>query len=161
MGAVTQPPQPPLPKPAMPVGSPAPVFALPDLNGSVVDSAHFNGNGTMLLFWNPACGFCQRMLPQIREWEKVKAGSAPRLVLISSGSQGANRDMGLESAVLLDNKFAVGQLYGANGTPSGLLIDSDGKVASALAIGAPAVMEILARGQPTVHGGKVVVSSAS
>jgi thiol-disulfide isomerase/thioredoxin len=160
MNALTQ-PQLPLPRPVLPVGSPAPAFALPDLNGSVTDSTHFNGNGTMLLFWNPACGFCQQMLPQIKEWEKVKAGSAPRLVLISSGSRDANRAMGLESAVLLDDKFGVGQLYGANGTPAGLLIDSDGKIASGLAVGASALMEILGGSRPIPDAGRVVVATES
>jgi peroxiredoxin len=138
MKTLAQPPQAAPPKLALPVGSPAPVFALPDLDGKTVESANFDGNGTMLVFWNPACGFCQKMLPQLKAWGKAKSEIAPQLVLISSGSREANRAMGLSSTVLIDDKFAVGQCYGANGTPSGLLINARGRVATGLAVGEPA-----------------------
>jgi hypothetical protein len=36
----------------------------------------------------------------------------------------------------------VGQAFGASGTPSGVLVDAQGKVASDIAVGAPAVMEL-------------------
>ena len=143
MTARALPPQPPPPKPALPVGSPVPEFTLPDLDGTAVESASFNGNGTVLLFWNPGCGFCQKMVPQLKDWERDRGSTRPRLVLVSGGSREANRAMGLESTVLLDDKFAVGQSYGANGTPSGVLIDAEGKIASALVVGAPGVMALL------------------
>jgi thiol-disulfide isomerase/thioredoxin len=148
-------------EPALPVGSPAPRFALPDLAGNTMDSIHFNGNGTALLFWNPACGFCQRMLPQLKEWEKSRSTSAPRLVLVSSGSRDANHAMDLKATVLIDDEFAVGHLYGAKGTPTGLLLDSKGMIASELAVGASALMEILAPGQSASAATPIAVVRAS
>jgi hypothetical protein len=59
------------------------------------------------------------MLPELKHWEKNKQASTPELMLVSTGSVEANRAMGLESSVLIDGKFSVGQMYGANGTPSG------------------------------------------
>ena len=50
--------------------------------------------------------------------------------------------MGLISPVLLDQQFAVGRAFGASGTPSAVLVDAEGKVASEGAVGAPAVMEL-------------------
>ena len=144
MKTLARPHEVPRPKPVLPRGSVAPAFKLPDLNGHEVDSAKFNGNGTMLVFWNPACGFCQRMLPELKKWESAKQTNAPSLVLISGGTLDANRAMGLDSTVLIDDKFSVGQLYGANGTPSGLLLDANGKIATELAIGQPKIMEVLA-----------------
>jgi thiol-disulfide isomerase/thioredoxin len=143
MAARALPPPPAPPKPTLPVGSPVPAFALPDLDETVVESVSFNGNGTVLLFWNPGCGFCQKMIPQLKEWEQNKPSTAPRLVLVSGGSRDANRAMGFESTVLLDDKFAVGQSCGASGTPSGVLIDAKGKIASTLVVGAPGVMSLL------------------
>jgi len=157
MKTFAQPPQAAPPKVTLPVGSPAPAFALLDLSGNTVDSAHFNGNGTMLLFWNPACGFCQRMLPQLKDWEKAKSDKAPRLVLISNGSREANRALGLSSTILIDEKFTVGQRYGASGTPSGLLIDADGKVTGGLAVGEPALMELVTGSKTKPDAGKVAV----
>ena len=77
MTSVAQPPQAAPPKPMLVPGSVAPAFTLPDLRGKVVNSVHFNGNGTMLLFWNPACGFCQRMLPELKKWQSRRRHSSP------------------------------------------------------------------------------------
>jgi peroxiredoxin len=161
MRGFLQQPRPAPAQPVLPLGSPAPTFKLPDLSGNTVDSIHFNGNGTLLLFWNPACGFCQKMLPQLKEWEMVRPQSAPLLVLISGGSREANRDMGLESTILIDDKFSVGQLYGASGTPSGLLVDSNGKIASGLAVGASALMAILSGSRPASLAGQIAVARPS
>lgn len=136
-------PQPVVVKSSLPVGSQAPAFTLPDLKGKAVDLAALSGQATVLLFWNVGCGFCQRMLPQLIEWEKSQAKSSPRLVLVSSGSRETNAQMGLGSKIVLDDKFEIGRLYGANGTPSALLMDANGKIASTLAVGAPGVMALL------------------
>jgi hypothetical protein len=45
---------------------------------------------------------------------------------------------------ILEQSFATGRAYGASGTPSGVLIDKEGKVASHVAVGAPAVLALLA-----------------
>ena len=50
--------------------------------------------------------------------------------------------MGLTSPMLLDQQFAVGRAFGASGTPSAVLVDAEGKVASEVAVGAPAVLEL-------------------
>ena len=38
--------------------------------------------------------------------------------------------------------MSVGSTFGANGTPMGVLVDAQGKLASALAAGAPAVLAL-------------------
>jgi hypothetical protein len=43
---------------------------------------------------------------------------------------------------VLDGSFAVGQAFGAGGTPTAVLVDSSGRVASGLAVGAPSVMSL-------------------
>lgn len=68
--------------------------------------------------------------------------------------------MGLKSSVVLDERFAVGQSYGANGTPSALLIDANGKIASKLAIGAPGVLGLLG-GHESVHGKPAMAVAAN
>jgi hypothetical protein len=82
------------------------------------------------------------MLPDLKEWEAEAPKGAPRLVVVSAGSEEANREMGLVSPVLLDQQFATGRAFGASGTPSAVLVDSEGKVASEVAVGAPAVLEL-------------------
>jgi peroxiredoxin/uncharacterized membrane protein YphA (DoxX/SURF4 family) len=124
------------------VGEEAPEVKLPDLEGNTVQLADFRGEETLVLFWNPGCGFCQQMLPDLKEWEATSSGGAPRLVVVSAGSEEANREMGLASPVLLDQQFATGRAFGASGTPSAVLVDAEGKVASEVAVGAPAVFEL-------------------
>jgi peroxiredoxin len=125
---------------AQKVGETAPVVKLPDLEGNTVELADFRGEETLVLFWNPGCGFCQQMLPDLKEWEGRAPEDAPRLVVVSAGSEEANREMGLTSPVLLDQQFAIGRAFGASGTPSAVLVDAEGKVASEVAVGAPAVL---------------------
>jgi thiol-disulfide isomerase/thioredoxin len=107
-----------------------------------VELADFRGEKTLVLFWNPGCGFCQQMLPDLKQWESEAPESAPRIVVVSAGSEEANREMGLTSPILLDQNFATGRAFGASGTPSAVLVDPEGKVASEVAVGAPAVMEL-------------------
>jgi thiol-disulfide isomerase/thioredoxin len=49
-----------------------------------------------VLFWNPDCGFCQQMLPELRQWEASPPAGAPRLLVVSTGTAEANRAQGLK-----------------------------------------------------------------
>jgi len=124
------------------VGDEAPEVRLPDLDGNTVELADFRGEETLVLFWNPGCGFCQQMLPDLKEWEAQAPEGAPKLLVVSAGSEEANKEMGLSSPVLLDQQFATGRAFGASGTPSAVLVDAEGRVASGVAVGAPAVLEL-------------------
>lgn len=129
------------------IGSVAPAFELPDLDGKNVSLASLKGKQTLLVFWNPGCGFCKRMVDDLKQWEAKPQRNAPQLVLISTGTPEANRELGLKSTTLLDQGFTTGRTYGASGTPSAVLIDSAGKIASEVAVGQPGVMA-LATGKP-------------
>ena len=59
------------------VGEPAPEVALPDLEGQTVKLEDFRGEETLVLFWNPGCGFCQQMLPDLKAWEEDPQGVLP------------------------------------------------------------------------------------
>jgi peroxiredoxin/uncharacterized membrane protein YphA (DoxX/SURF4 family) len=132
------------------IGESAPDFRLPDLSGQAVGLSDFRGNPTLLLFWRPSCGFCQRMLPDLQAWEAHPTAGAPKLLVISTDSVADNQAMGLRSPVLLDQDgMRVGRLFGANGTPMAVLVDAEGKMASELAVGAPAVLALAGYTQDT------------
>jgi thiol-disulfide isomerase/thioredoxin len=138
--------------PALPaplkVGDPAPEIEIEDLSGNKVSlDETLEGEDTLILFWNPGCGFCQRMLPDIKKWEENPPEGAPALLVVSAGTREANEAMGLTSLVVLDQQFATGRAFGAGGTPSAVLVDAEGKVASEVAVGAPAVLELAGAGQ--------------
>jgi sec-independent protein translocase protein TatA len=51
--------------------------------------------------------------------------------------------MGIGSPVVLDQQFVVGRAFGAGGTPSAVLVDEEGKIASEVAVGGQeAVLEL-------------------
>ena len=126
----------------LPVGDPVPALVLPDLDGGLVELAAPRAVPTLLLFWSPTCGFCQRMLPDLKALEAGHDAGAPRLLVVSRGTAEENRALGLAAPVLLDDEFAAGQAFGANGTPQAVLIGPDGTVASPLAAGAVNVLNL-------------------
>jgi hypothetical protein len=60
--------------------------------------------------------------------------------VVSAGSEESNEEMGLGSTVVLDQQFSAGRAFGASGTPSAVLVDAEGNVASEVAVGAPGVL---------------------
>jgi peroxiredoxin len=136
------------PSAGLPIGSPAPEFALPDLSGHTVALTDFSRRDTLLLFWNPGCGFCQQLLPDLKAWEAERPPGAPQLLVISTGDASAHAEMRLASPVLLDAATSVMTSFQVGGTPIALLIDGQGRVASDAAIGGPAVLATL-RGRPS------------
>jgi peroxiredoxin/uncharacterized membrane protein YphA (DoxX/SURF4 family) len=131
------------------IGEPAPRFELPDLNGASVALRYFEGEKVIVIFWDPECGYCQEMLSDVKAWEDSPSEEAPRLLMVSTGKQEANKEMSLSSPVLLDEQLAVGPAFGAPGAPSAVVVDEHGKIASELAVGVPAVLSLLARAPQT------------
>jgi peroxiredoxin/uncharacterized membrane protein YphA (DoxX/SURF4 family) len=131
----------PQPAPQM-VGQPAPALSLPDLDGTDVALDQFRGADTAVLFWNPTCGFCQRMLPDLHAWEANPPANAPKLVVVSQGSVESNRALGFRAPVLI-SEGGAGAPFGVRGTPSAVVIDADGTIASPVAVGAPGVLGLL------------------
>jgi peroxiredoxin len=126
--------------PSVKKGDRVPSFKLQDLNGQTVDVADLRGRRTLILFWNPACGFCQQMLEDVKAWERRPQRDGPELLIVSAGSAAENRKQGFTSRLLLDPDFAASQVFNSGGTPSAVLIDADGRVASDVAMGAPEVL---------------------
>jgi peroxiredoxin len=137
------PAQPARPPPGLKIGEPAPDFSLPDLAGQTLRLSDFRGSRTLVLFWRPSCGFCARMLPDLKAWETKARNGAPKLLVVSTDSVADNQAMELSSPVVLDKQgMSIGSKFGAGGTPMAVLVDAEGKIASELAAGAPAVLEL-------------------
>ena len=142
-------PLPPAPQrlPAKPsglaVGDKVPAFEWVALDGRTVSLSAFREGSVALVFWNPRCGFCAQLLGELVAWERSEAHSGPRLVVISTGTGDENRALGLRSPIILEHGFDTGQLFGATGTPSAVRIGSDGRVATPVATGGAAVLELL------------------
>lgn len=126
------------------VGDPAPDVPLTTEAGQpvgLVEATAAVGDDAVLLFWDPTCGFAE----QIRDRVQALEGEVP-VVLVSRGDPAAVRASGLRSPLLTDPGFAAGQAYGAPGTPSAVRVKS-GRVASAVAVGGPEVVDLLQVGR--------------
>jgi uncharacterized membrane protein YphA (DoxX/SURF4 family)/thiol-disulfide isomerase/thioredoxin len=123
-------------------GDPAPKVRLPDLRGQMTDVAAMRGRRTLLLFWNPTCGFCQRMLDDLTAWERHAPPDAPALLVISTGSPESNAQQGFRSPVLLDAQFKTAELFGVSGTPSAIMLDERSRIASDVGVGAESVLTL-------------------
>jgi peroxiredoxin len=141
----------------LPVGSDAPGFALPDLVGKTHTLAQYRGQSLLLIFFNPACGFCCELVPRLAALSRPadtlshpmgegRGEGRPLPVIVSTGDAEANRALVSEHKlvcpVLLQKEMEVAAAYKANGTPSGYLIDPEGKIASELAVGADALLAL-------------------
>jgi len=127
------------------IGEPAPELRLPDLSGRLVELSDFAGRDTLVLFWNPACRFCDQMLPALKAWEENKKPGDPELLVVSAGSAEVNDAMRLRATVCLDNRFHTGNAFGAQGTPSAVLIDGQGRIVSEPVMGASEVLALVSR----------------
>lgn len=125
-----------VPRGGAPIGGRPEAITLPALDGDDVDLGALGGSETLLLFWNPGCGFCGQMLPDLKAWEASRPAGGPELLVVSTGSEETNRELGLRAPILLDDGFRAGQAFAAGGTPMAVLIDADGKVASEVVAGA-------------------------
>jgi len=114
------------------VGSPAPPFTLPDLNGRQVSLSQYKGKVVMLDFWATWCGPCRMSMPVLENLEKEYRDT---LVLLAINLQETRDDVSqymrqqqLHSQVLLDEQASVGEIYGAGSIPMQVLIDKSGIV---------------------------------
>ena len=131
---------------SLPIGTPAPELDLRDLQGKPV-SLTDPERETLVLFWNPACGYCQSMLPALLAWERETHEGAQRLVVVSAGDQAETAEEGFRSTTVLDPEFEAGRAFAAGGTPMGVVVDTDGTIASPLLAGGDAVLARLAGGR--------------
>src|SRR5262245_2555002 len=138
----------------LPIGSPAPEFELPDLSGETKSLAQFHGQPVLLIFFNPACGYCRDLAPTLKEAEESRRQKVerenPRVLIMSTGDAETNREFfrehKLDCFVLLQKNAEIATAYQANGTPSGYLINADGKITSELAMGADALLALASGG---------------
>jgi thiol-disulfide isomerase/thioredoxin len=119
---------------------------LPDLAGVSLDDAHVPlrdliEDTTMLLFWNPSCGYCRRMKDDVRRLELEPEPSAPRLVIVSVDAD-ATRQENFDTSVLLDDTGDIARAVGAHGTPMAVLVGADGRIVSDVVAGANSVLAL-------------------
>ncbi len=134
------------PNKGLPIGAPAPDFVLPDTNGKDVSLENLLMQAKPILFFfvSPTCNPCAALLPEIGQWQAELKGKL-NFVFVSSGKVKENLDKlagdGFKQ-ILLQKDREVALLFGAEWTPTAVLVNTDGTVASRTAVGDKAIREM-------------------
>ncbi len=127
------------------IGESIPEFSVKDIAGEMIKGADLKGKPTLIAFWSPGCSHCVGMIDQFRKFDRVRSDEDPGLLIFSDGDLELHREMELRSPIVLDKNYKTAQKLGMHGTPSAILIGSDGRFASELAIGAPNIWALVGR----------------
>ena len=131
----------------LPIGAPAPDFALPDVNGKQIsfENLLMQTKPMIFLFVSPTCKPCAALLPEIEMWQAELKGKL-NFIFVSSGNVKDNLDKFAGNTlkqVLLQNDREVALKFGAEWTPTAVLVNNDGTIASHAAVGDKAIRELV------------------
>jgi thiol-disulfide isomerase/thioredoxin len=137
------------PHEGMPIGAVVPEFELPGLNGETVSLASLRAEKslTLFLFISPTCNPCKALLPEFDAWQKELVGKI-NFVFISNGNAADNLDKfggDADKTILLQKDREVTDLLRAKWTPTALLMDGEGRIASHAAAGDSAIRELVGK----------------
>ena len=133
----------------LPVGAPAPTFALSSTDGEhrALETLLAPGVPLLLVFSDAGCGPCDALLPEVAGWQREHHQHL-QIALVASGDQQRNREKadrhGVER-VLLQAEREVSDAYQAPGTPMAVVIAADGLIASPTVSGADAIRALVAQ----------------
>ena len=135
------------PHEGLPIGAQFPAFDLPDINGAKIslDSLRADAKPVLFFFVSPTCTPCKALMPEFEQWQQ-ELGEKVKMVFVSSGKVEANTEKFGKNAfkVLLlqkDREFA--ETVRAKWTPTAVLMDRNGRIASHLAAGDTAIRELV------------------
>lgn len=130
---------------SMNLGESVPEFSLENIEGSSVSSKDLTGRKTLLTYWSLDCEWCEKMLDDLREYDKTRGADEPELLLLSSGNAEQHRALGFKSQIVLDDENDVSKQIGMDGTPSAVLINENGKIVSEVAVGAENIFALIGK----------------
>ena len=137
------------PNEGLPIGAPAPDFVLPDMQGREVslEQLLMRARPLLFIFVSPTCVPCRALLPEIGKWQEELRDKID-FIFFSAGSAEENAAklprLGGQT-LLLQKKRETAELYKAKWTPTVLLVNSAGTIASRPAAGDTAIHDLMAR----------------
>jgi peroxiredoxin len=129
--------------PGLPLGAELPALRAQTLDGEDISLVDAVERDSLLLLWNPDCGFCRSLHEDLLAFEAAAPEHGPALVVVSSGEPADVKEENFTSTVLLDPDWMVSAALGATGTPMAVLISAEKRIASPIVSGGPAVLELL------------------
>jgi thiol-disulfide isomerase/thioredoxin/uncharacterized membrane protein YphA (DoxX/SURF4 family) len=132
----------------LPLDSTAPPFDIAAYAGGRSSLAQLlaYGKPLLLIFTSPTCGSCVVLFQEIKEWQQSHSEQLT-IALISFGTIKENfvnvARNGL-GQVLLQQEREVAKKYGADVTPTAVIVNTSGRIASPMAAGAEEIRNLLA-----------------
>ncbi|MGB7925697.1 MAG: redoxin domain-containing protein [Pyrinomonadaceae bacterium] len=127
-------------------GQPFDAFSLPDLTGRTVALEDLRGRRALIVNWSPQCGFCEMIAPDLAKLQAHLRKRDVQMIFVSCSDADSNRRLieehGLECPVLLLKNSTELKAFESMGTPAAYLLDEQGRVAHAVAVGADEVPEL-------------------
>jgi peroxiredoxin/uncharacterized membrane protein YphA (DoxX/SURF4 family) len=137
------------PHEGLPIGATFPDFKLPDISGTDVtlDGLTVVKHPSPILFFfvAPTCNPCKALVPDFEEWKEELAGKV-RTVFVSSGTAIENLTKfgnDICSMMVLQKNRELADAAKAQWTPTAMLVDVNGRVASHTAAGDAAIRELV------------------
>ncbi len=136
-----------LPHEGLPIGALFPAFELRDVNGTKVSLVNLKVEKTPVLFFfvSPTCTPCKALVPEFEQWQ-MDLDDKVKLVFVSNGKRQANFEKFGENAfknLLLQKDREVAELVRAKWTPTAVLMDRNGRIASHNAAGDTVIRELV------------------
>ncbi len=120
------------------------------LSGNVValaDLGEAEHKPVLFLFVSPTCNPCKALLPEFEQWQDDLSDKL-RLVFLSNGTAEENLEKFEGDAtkmILLQNEREVAEAVHAQWTPTAILMDANGRIASHVAAGDGAIRELVGK----------------
>lgn len=135
------------PHDGLPIGAIVTDFELPGLDGKAISLADLMSSGKPILFFyvSPSCSPCKALVPEFETWQRELADKL-KIVFLSSGSPAENIEkFGGESekTILIQKHREVADLLKAQWTPTAVLMNANGRIASHAAAGDSAIRELV------------------
>src|SRR6059058_2706456 len=125
------------------IGSAAPDFSLPDVNGKTHSLSQYKGKYVVLEWFNPECPFVKKHYGSgnMQKLQKEYTSKGVVWLTIDSNAPGSEGNLSADAAskvmtgwktrqtaLLLDPEGKAGRAYGAKNTPNMVVINPEGKI---------------------------------
>lgn len=137
--------------PGLEVGSVAPSFALASVVSGqtlTLEALLAPGRPVALVFVDPDCRPCRKMLPDVPRWTKEHVDRLTIVVITAGDPVAARRkaeEVGLPELLVQDRR-EVAEAYRTTATPSAVLVGPDQRIASPVVAGGDDIFKLLLRG---------------
>ena len=125
-------------------GDELPEFTIPRLDRGVLTRADFVGKRTLLMMFDPTCGPCIDLLPDLR---RLAETNAVQPIMVTRRDPEQTRAIahahGLTFPIGVQDNWEISRTIGALAVPAACIIDTDGCLESDIVAGRQAVFNVL------------------